>query len=284
MLWKKFLEKSIKFQSLVAIFVMLIGTLVFVILMRLFVNSDIEQSLWEVVVLDGADLLEMYGSSAYIPIAIKILYASFLVFSIAIWQAIIIFKMLLTSPDIQISEVFCYYNSERRAEGQDYDSVVFGMVNRSKQNLFNVKVKAQLRVNIQNVLRLYNLKVTAPEIPMLEHNMPFKVYIRTGKISNVDRSAYFLTDDQMNPVSQGKPISLNLVEDDALIDLRKSGELLVFIEVFDDLLDQNNITFKKFKFSEIKEKCFTSINPSPGTDGSFYFKDRDIDENFNRLN
>lgn len=288
--WMQFIDKSIIYQMIFFSILMIISTLFFILLSGLISTSfkinlvDVfSQGYTNIVVLDVNDIRDELKNESplllHSLIALGLLHKSILVFLIAIWQAVLIFKMLLTKPEIELSRIMCYYNLDCRLSEQDHNSLVFRLVNFGHEDVFKVKITAQLRVLIEEspgsqttkTFRHYNLSVTSPDIPVLEPNMPYLIFIKTGLVENVGRKAYLITGSDNKEIAEGKlmleVLNFNNQGSPKYIDLQlkdNQAQIIVLVEVFDDLLDQNDITKKTWNLNDrenIKLARFKSIEP-----------------------
>jgi hypothetical protein len=214
---------------------------------------------------------------------INLVHKSILVFLIAIWQALIIFKMLLTKPSVSLSNILCYYKKQHRMDEQNHNSFVFRLVNLGRDNLFRVKISAQLSIKISDTFRYYDLNVTSPIIPIFEPDMPYRIFIKTGIVDNVGRKAYLLTDSDQHELEENKFMLYTLIDNHGVLDVnekidmtdpKNKATIIVMVEVFDDLLDQEEIILKRYAFHEdLRTGKFKDILPSDDTKTTF---DRDV--------
>ncbi len=300
-LWIRFIEKPIVYQTIAFSMLMAITTLIFIIASGLISihNENTTTSLLAIgytnlVINDVNDLYGQHQLTSSIKmhllIILSLMHKFIMIFLLAIWQAVLIFKMLLTKPSVHVSKILCYYNAARRLSEQDHNSLVFRLANLGSEDLYKVNISAQLRILIEEspgndkttTFRYYDLEVTSPNIPVLEPNMPYLIFIKTGLVKNVGRKAFLITDEHDDEINTSAPIfkieNFNNTGDTLKIDLRSqnnSASIIVLIEVFDDLLDQNDITKVSWKLSNpeiLINKKFKSIEPKV-VNGSILFEE-----------
>ncbi len=213
---------------------------------------------------DGADAGTLNIASDFNRIT-HILHTFILILIVAIWQAVLIFKMMQTDESIQLSNYISYYDNHNKHEKT---SLVFRLLNDGFNTIYNVKVTAFLRIKpSQGPYRHYKLNTRDSEISSLEVGMPYSIFIDTGKINNVGKTAILIDSGEapyniVKDYKEGKggfeveciphPDINNSTPDECWI--------VILVEAFDDFLDQTNITKQVYKFSEVKRGEFFNIH------------------------
>jgi hypothetical protein len=276
----KFLNDSLIKQSLNLFLYAVIATVIATIALSFGNNAslfstvfllDAGQMLFYVGSFDGADAGTLSISSDFNRVS-HILHTFSLILIVAIWQAVLIFKMMQTDEGIQLSNYITYYNYGVLKKDEK-TSLVFRLMNDGFNTVYNVKITALLRIKpSKGPYRHYKLNVLDSEIASLEVGMPYSIYIDTGEIENVDKHAKFI--DSGSIVDKYKVIK-KYKEDKEGDEIKKlplfhkqhkdvqeipdETWIVVIIEAFDDFLDQINITKKVYDYHKVKEGRWENI-------------------------
>lgn len=276
----RFLRGSIQKQSLILIWYSMIVTAIAVILLSIGNNTslfnyqfliDSNKMLFYVGAFDGVDAGTLSTKSDYNRVT-HILHTFTLILIVAIWQAVLIFKMMQVDKGIQLSNYITY------TEWLGEKSLEFRFLNDGFNTLYNVKITALLRIKPSNgPYRSYRLNIRNSEIPILEVGMPYGIDIETGVIKNVNTEMLFIDSGRSQndkssylPVVEYKETKDNSCEDGAVEllphplnkeylnninrkEMPHEAQILVMVEAFDDFLEQTIIVNKRYNYHKLQE-------------------------------
>ena len=272
----KFLNGSLIKQSLNLFLYAIIATIVATIALSFGNNASLVstvflleagQMLFYVGLFDGADAGTLNISSDFNRIS-HILHTFALILIVAIWQAVLIFKMMQTDEGVQLSNYITYYND---LEKDEKTSLVFRLMNDGFNTVYNVKITVLLRIKpSKGPYRHYKLNVRNPEIASLEVGMPYSMFVDTGKIENVDKFAILIDSgdkkDGFKAVEKYQETDNGFEVQSLPHPARNNGQeipdetwIVVLIEAFDDFLDQTNITKKVYDYHKVQEGYWENI-------------------------
>lgn len=179
---------------------------------------------------------------------------------VLVWQSVLILKLLNRPEYLLLSNILTYYPLDyHNKSNKKEDFLVFRLVNVGYSDLYEVEVSATYRFFDQETqtFQHYTCAVKNRAIPVLSPNMPFRIYIETGVMTNI-RNLY------LDPAGihdiEAEELGLAAVTKTD----RPDDELIVFVTGYDSQLDQTKSISMLYKVRDIKYGRFKSINPSNG--------------------
>jgi len=193
---------------------------------------------------------------------------------VLVWQSVLILKLLNRPEYLLLSNIITYYPLDyHNKSNKKEDFLVFRLVNIGYSDLYEVEVSVTYRFfdKETQTFQHYTCEVKNKAIPVLSPNMPFRIYIQTGVMTNI-RNLY-LDPAGIHDIAAEESGLATVSKKD-----RPDDELIVFVTGYDSQLDQTKSVSMLYKVRDIKYGRFVSINPANGI-----FTESEIDEKLDRV-
>jgi len=193
---------------------------------------------------------------------------------VLVWQSVLILKFLNRPDYLILSDVITYYPMAYHNKSKDRaDFMVFRLMNDGYSDLYDVEVKVTYRLYDEpsKTFQHYACEVKNETIPVLSPQMPFRIYVNTGRMKNI-RDLY------LDPagIHQEKAIKADL--DSITLENQQMDQFVVFVSGYDSQLDQTKSASWYYKFKNLKYGEFESIEPVDGV-----FPESELKEKFNQV-
>jgi len=193
---------------------------------------------------------------------------------VLVWQSVLILKFLNRPDYLTLSEIISYYPMGYHNKSKyRSDFLVFRLMNEGYSDLYDVEIKVTYRLYDEQskTFQHYACEVKNETIPILSPKMPFRIYIKTGRMKNI-RDLY------LDPAGIHEEKAKEKELDSVTINDNQMDQLVVFIRGYDSQLDQTKSLSYNYEFKNLKYGEFVCINPVDGV-----FLDNELKEKFNKI-